>query len=408
MKKTKLLYVDDEKVNLTNFRIAFQDDFQVLTALSGTEALALFKQHHDVAVVVADQRMAGMSGVELLTALYGIDPGPIRIILTAYSDVRDIIGAINQGHIYEYILKPWDEETLRASLKKAEEKFRLFKENLRLIAELKEKNEELRQANIQLQEDMETQRRMEKALFAKQLELAHAGRLSSLGEMASGMAHEINQPLTVIALCAEGLLSSGLVADDQFLKESARDILAQVKRAEKIIGNVRTFARSDFGGLCLIGPRLPVDNSLAFFREQFRANAIELREELAEDLPRIKTDPHKLEQIVVNFLSNARYAVQKQAGQSGNGYQPWVAVRLFQNLANLVLEVEDNGIGMTPEEKERCLEPFFTTKEVGQGTGLGLSIAHGIAGELRVKLEIDSEPGRGALFRLLMPLNSSS
>ena len=145
-----------------------------------------------------------------------------------------------------------------------------------------------------------------------------------------------------------------------------------------------------------------MENSLSFFREQFKANGINLQEKLEAGLPQIKTDLHKFEQIMVNFLSNARYAVSKKAEQDSN-YSPQVWVRLFQNSTKqVVVEVADNGTGMTSEVKARCLEPFFTTKEVGKGTGLGLSIAHGIARELGMKLEIDSEPGRGAVFRLLV------
>ena len=223
MKKLKLLYVDDEEINLSNFRIAFKNDFQVITALSGAEALESFDDNPDVAIIIADQKMTGMSGVELLTALHEIDSTPIRIVLTAYSDFQDIIEAINRGRIYEYILKPWDEEDLRAVLKKAAEKFLLARENIRLIAELQRKNDELSQANLQLKNEMAKQRQMEKALFAKQLELAHAGRLSSMGEMASGMAHEIHQPLTVIQLAAEGLRSSPAVNNDILLKEVSKN-----------------------------------------------------------------------------------------------------------------------------------------------------------------------------------------
>ncbi len=404
MEKSKLLYVDDEEINLSNFRIAFRDDFQVLTALSGADALDVFAENPDTAIIVVDQKMAGISGVELLTALHEIDPVPIRIILTAYSDVGDIIEAINRGRIYEYILKPWNETELRASLKKAEEKFLLFKENAGLMAELKEKNKELLKTNQRLLDEITKQQKMEKELFAKQLELAHAGRLSSLGEMASGMAHEIHQPLTVIQLAAEGVRTSPVFGDDPLLMESVSDIIAQVRRAEKIIKNVRSFARSDLGSLQMIDPCLPLANSLSFFREQFRANGIELREELAAGLPRIRTDLHKFEQIVVNFLSNARYAVSRRVGENPD-CKPQVRARVFQDSGDMiVVEIKDNGTGMVPEVKERCLEPFFTTKEVGEGTGLGLSIAHGIARELGMKLEFASEPGRGSVFRLLISL----
>ncbi len=408
MEKLKLLYVDDEEINLSNFRIAFQDNFQIITALSGAEALEIFHNTLEIAIIVADQKMPGISGIELLTTMYEVNSTPVRIILTAHCDVLDIIESVNKGKIYEYILKPWNEDELRSSLNKAADKFLLSRENARLVEELKQKNKKLRQANLQMREDMKKQRQMEKDLFAKQLELAHAGRLSSLGEMASGMAHEIHQPLTVIQLAAEGLLASPAVSSDLLLKDSVKDILAQVIRTEKVLKNVRSFSRSDLDNLQLLDPCRPLTNSLSFFREQLRVNGIELHEDISDELPQIKTDLHKFEQILVNFLSNARYAVNKQADRAETGYQQLIWVRLFQNSTKeLVVEVEDNGIGMTPEVKERCLEPFYTTKEVNEGTGLGLSIAHGISRELGLTLEIDSEPGRGSVFRLLIPLGEN-
>ena len=417
MSQSKILYVDDEETNLINFKMAFQDHFEILTALSGPAAQELFRENSDIAIVVADQKMTGMTGVQLLTLLRDLDPEPIRIILTAYSDTQDIIDAINQGRIYEYILKPWEEENLLLALKKAEELFLLAGENRRLLEELQQKNQELKETNERLLADMKKRKETEKALFTKQVELAHAGRLAALGEMASGMAHEIHQPLTVIQLDAENLQLYFSRRQQKSLEtESVQDILAQVKRAEKIINHVRAFSRSDFGGMQCIDPFVPVDNALSFFRQQFRVKNIELKEEI-KNVPKIKTDPQKLEQVVVNFLSNAGYAVMKQAEEKSGNYRKRVIIRLFPgqipacsaNQFNgdqcLIFEVEDNGVGMIKQIKERCLEPFYTTKEVGEGTGLGLSIAHGIGRELRMKLEIESTPGRGSLFRLLIPLN---
>ena len=413
MPQSKILYVDDEETNLINFKMAFQDHFKILTALSGSVALELFRENTDIAIVIADQKMTGMTGIHLLTLLHDLNPEAIRIILTAYSDSRDIIDAINQGRIYEYILKPWNEENLLLTLKKAEELFLLAGENRRLLEELQQKNQELKETNERLLADMKKRKETEKALFTKQVELAHAGRLAALGEMASGMAHEIHQPLTVIQLAAENLQFYFSRRKHESLEaESVQDILAQVKRAGKIINHVRDFSRSDFGGIQCVDPSVSVDNALSFFRQQFRAKNIELKEKI-QDVPKIKTDPQKLEQIVVNFLSNAGYAVTEQAKEKSDNYPKLVTVRLFReseagrtnNKQNLIFEVEDNGIGMIKQIRERCLEPFYTTKEVGEGTGLGLSIAHGIARELRMKLEIESTPCRGSLFRLLIPLN---
>jgi signal transduction histidine kinase len=134
--KLKLLYVDDERVNLTNFTIAFRARYQIYTANSGQEALEIFKGNDGIAIVVTDQRMPGMTGVELLQHIKKQNKDVIRIILTAYAEVADIIDAINKGHIYQYIVKPWVENDLLQVLDKASEKFLLVLENKRLVKEL--------------------------------------------------------------------------------------------------------------------------------------------------------------------------------------------------------------------------------------------------------------------------------
>ena len=112
LEKLKILYVDDEKINLINFAIAFKRHFHIYTADSGQRALELFEGSPDIAIAVADQRMPGMTGVELLSAIRKRNPDVVRIILTAYTDVTDILDSINKGKIYHYIIKPWDEPDL--------------------------------------------------------------------------------------------------------------------------------------------------------------------------------------------------------------------------------------------------------------------------------------------------------
>ncbi len=155
MTKLKLLYVDDEKVNLTNFTIAFMSRYQVYTAGSGQEALKVFKDNGDIAIVITDQRMPGMTGVELLQHIEKYNKDVIRIILTAYIEVSEIIDAINKGHIYRYIVKPWVEDDLLQVLDKACESFLLVRENKRLSARLIEAQEnERKRIAMELHDDI--------------------------------------------------------------------------------------------------------------------------------------------------------------------------------------------------------------------------------------------------------------
>lgn len=264
---------------------------------------------------------------------------------------------------------------------------------------------------------------MTRELEGKRAQLAHAGRLTAMGEMASGMAHEINQPLTVINLSADACASYFKKNEPESPEaEASEDIRLQVKKIARIIDNMRVFSGRASGGMKFLNPAYPVQDALAFFRVQFRAHKIDLQEDISEDLPEVKTEAQKFEQIVVNFLSNARYAVDKRA-ETEDGLVRKVVVRLFHRTLSreqitsfggdpeffysgqaIVLEVQDNGTGMDDTVKSRCLEPFFTTKDVGEGTGLGLSVTHGLVRELGFYLAMESRPDEGSIFRVFIPV----
>ncbi|MDA3972072.1 MAG: ATP-binding protein [Desulfobulbaceae bacterium] len=252
--------------------------------------------------------------------------------------------------------------------------------------------------------DMTPLKAAEKEIREKQAQMAHAGRLSALGEMATGMAHEINQPLYIIRLAADSIADYFSLNDSEAIEANdVKTIIRQVHRADTIITNMRSFARIDTGYLAPTNIHIPTEQALSFFREQFRHNGIMFHEEFALNLPQVIADAQKFEQIIINFLANARHAVIEKR-DSISEFQPAITMRLYQDSINqqIIFEVEDNGIGMSKNEVDRCFEPFFTTKEVGQGTGLGLSIVHGLAQEMDMKLFISSTKGTGTIFRILM------
>jgi DNA-binding NtrC family response regulator len=115
-KKGRVLYVDDEEINLVNFRETLCDDFEIFTAGSGKEALALLAREGEMALVVSDQRMPGMSGIELLTEIRSAYPDTIRMIISAYTEIHELIEAINKAEVYRYFVKPWKEEQLRLTV----------------------------------------------------------------------------------------------------------------------------------------------------------------------------------------------------------------------------------------------------------------------------------------------------
>jgi signal transduction histidine kinase len=252
---------------------------------------------------------------------------------------------------------------------------------------------------------LERIRRTEEELREKQAQIVHAGRLTAMGEMATGIAHEINQPLAIIRVAADGLneFFSGSANHMNEARE-ARKIVAQVERAASIINNMRSFVRTGVEQTDAVDLRGSIENALSFFREQFRIHGIRFNVDLPGEPVRVKVNPGKFQQIVVNLLSNARHAVEEKSNLPSPYDHKEITVRLAAEKSTgvAVLEVADNGIGMSQTVQERCLEPFFTTKEVGEGTGLGLSIAHGLAREFGMKLEVTSAEGKGSIFRVCM------
>ena len=246
-------------------------------------------------------------------------------------------------------------------------------------------------------------------LERKQLELTHAGRLASLGELATGIAHELGQPLQIIQ-AASRIIQEEL-GSDEFEKNElitfSKDIVEQVDRATSIIKSIRSFARSDDSlDAEAIDVSVPFYQCLAFFTEQFHQNQINLVLEIEKGLPAVLASPQKFQQIVVNFLSNARHAVDEKYRNNDETYHKQIIARLYvgADKSSVILEVEDNGAGMNKEQTLKCLNPFFTTKEVGEGTGLGLSIVHGLIKEFNFSLKIESEINQGSVFRVTMPV----
>jgi two-component system response regulator HupR/HoxA len=147
MKRHGLLIVDDEKEILRSLALTFADDYKVFTASSGAEALHLL-QAHDIALIIADQRMPAMTGVDLFEQVLRINPAIIRIILTGYTDTASLIEAINKGHIYQFITKPWERQELKITIRRALESYELTLENQRLLKELQAANERLQDENV--------------------------------------------------------------------------------------------------------------------------------------------------------------------------------------------------------------------------------------------------------------------
>ncbi len=401
MSKPKILYADDEEINLTHFAMFFGKDFEVLTAINGREALKIFNEHEDLAVVITDQRMPEMTGVKLLSEIYRINPDPIRIILTAYADVNDITEAINLGHIYQYLQKPWKFEDLHLLLRQAVDKYRLLRENKDLLVLLDEKNKLLTTANQQLAADLALQQRLEQERREAEVKMLSQAKLASLGEIATGIAHEINQPLTYIQIILQstgrdleqGCLDLAELSAD--LTESAR----QIHRITRIINHLRTFGRTDSGEFT--DQSLPgiLDNALILYHQTLQVKSITLETTPPPNLPLIYGNAIQLEQVFINLLQNAIDALE---GVS----QPKISVSFSHKDKEVITTFSDNGRGIDSQSVSKIFEPFFTTKPIGKGTGLGLSIVYGIIADHGGSIECHSAPGDGCRLVISLPTST--
>ena len=242
----------------------------------------------------------------------------------------------------------------------------------------------------------------------KETQLVQASKMTTLGLMAAGMAHEINQPLNVIQICADYFLK--MVNREQpippeDLRNMANDITANVTRATGIIRHVRDFARQSEVEKNRIRINDPIRDVFKVMGHQIKVHQIELDLDLDDDIPFVMADHNRLEQVFINLVTNAIDAMDEKAEQTEHKD---MTKRLFigtrTEKGKVVVTVRDNGVGMSEEVKNKLFEPFFTTKKVGKGTGLGVSISYGIIKDYEGTIEIQSKKGEGTAFVLTFPI----
>lgn len=248
-------------------------------------------------------------------------------------------------------------------------------------------------------------------LIAEQ-QLIHSSKMTILGEMATGIAHELNQPLSVIKTASSFIKKKVLKRepiDEEILKTMAEEIDSHVDRAEKIINHMREFGRKSE----VAKQEVPINDvlrrALDFFKQQLKLREIEVVEELDEDLPMILADANRLEQVFINLLINARDAIEKRWEQRPlPGEAKRITLRSALEQGRVTVRVTDNGTGISKAILGKLFEPFFTTKEVGKGTGLGLSISYGIVRDYDGAIRVDSKQGEGATFIVQFPVPGDS
>ncbi|MBU8847998.1 MAG: PAS domain S-box protein [Desulfobacterales bacterium] len=240
----------------------------------------------------------------------------------------------------------------------------------------------------------------------KETQLIQAGKLATLGTMAAGMAHEINQPLNVIQICSDLILKmikKGVKIPDDELVIMANDIIDNVARAAGVIKHVRDFARQSERDLKKLVINDPINDVFKVLGHQLTVHSINVNLDLDPQIPQIRAEHNRLEQVFINLVTNAIDSMDEKAEQQDALVEKNLSIKTYVEEGWVVAKVADTGVGMTDEVKRKIFEPFFTTKETGKGTGLGISISFGIIKDYGGTIDIFSEYGKGATFIIKFP-----
>ena len=246
-----------------------------------------------------------------------------------------------------------------------------------------------------------------KRLEAEQ-QLIQASKMATLGEMATGVAHELNQPLSVIKTASNFFMRKLKKKEpirEEILMTMSEEIDSHVERATKIINHMRQFGRKSDPNLEPVLLNEVLKRAFEIFSQQLKVRGIEVKWQLDQNLPPIMGNHSRLEQVIINLLINARDAIQDRSEQipdSESAHQ--IALVTKRDDETVTLSVCDTGIGVPDPIRGKIFEPFFTTKKVGKGTGLGLSISYGIVKECGGSIDVTENPSGGSCFNLHFPV----
>lgn len=283
-----------------------------------------------------------------------------------------------------------------AQLKQAKDEIK--KLNNKLEQRVLERTQQLTTVNEELRAEIEERRRVQAALQQSQVELAHVGRLTAMGELVGSIAHEVGQPLTAIVTNGSFVLRklAGATTNRDDLRDAAEAIVADGKRASSIISRIRTLLKKQNTVMAEIDINDAIEEVVSLLSNESSRHRILMSTELAAGLPRVRGDRVQLQQVMVNLIMNAVDATRAISEGPRE-----ILIRSAKEANCVLVSVEDTGTGLSLEQMERIFEPFFTTK--AQGIGMGLSISRSIVESHSGKLSASRRKPRGAKFEFMLP-----
>jgi signal transduction histidine kinase len=384
-KRPTLVVVDDEPEVLRSLYDLFRLEFRVLTFERAADALLALRGADDVDVIMSDQRMPEMTGVRFLEAARTLHPDATRLLITGYADIRAVIDAINRGHIFRYVTKPWDSEELATILRQAVEQHQLIAEKNRLLRELKETNARLIEAD---------------RLKGKFMEVA---------------SHELNTPVTVVLGLTElWKMTQGPCASSaermwvDRIHGAGRRLASIVERMLKLLKSDRMTPTLTFD-LVELGPL--IRQVIAELQPFLEARDQEIQLRIDPDLGSAEVDPPKVSDVLTNLIVNAiKFTpdggmIFVEAGPDGDD--------------RVLVRVTDRGAGIEPEDCSHLFEPFFTGNDTmhhssgdyqfgKRGMGLGLCLVKTFVELHGGTVDVETAPGLGSTFAFRLPRHHSA
>src|SRR5258708_19860958 len=402
----RIMIGDDEEIVRNLFADYLGENYSCETAADAQAALELLARE-SFALVITDMQMPGLSGIELLRKITEHYKDTAVIIVSGIARTQRVMDAIRVG-ASDYLIKPCDLDVLTISVERALERRMLLRSARRYKQDLEHRNAELA--------------RQKQEMVGLQAQVLQAEKMASLGQLAAGVAHELNNPAGFIysnidllkgyierlERCLSGYDQLELPAaplppfaaitqahDYDHTSADLESILSDcqigAERIRDVVQNLRLFSRLDEAEVKKVDLNEGIESTLRLLSEYYRSGRIGLIRDYGE-IPPVNCYAAQLNQVWMNLLANAAQAVGNDAGE--------VRITTRCEGRTVLVSVSDSGPGISTEQMKKIFDPFFTTKPVGEGTGLGLSISHGIIERHGGKIEVESGRGNGTTFTI--------